>query len=155
MIGRVISGGQTGVDRAALDAALELGIPVGGWCPLGRKAEDGPIPEHYPLTEMPTDAYPARTRRNVDEAGATLILTWGHPGVGTQLTIRILQQAGKGHCIEDLSLAETWTPAAVEGVRFWLHDVHGGETINVAGPRESGAPGVYEAARRYLLLVLK
>lgn len=74
---RVISGGQTGVDRAALDVALELGLPCGGWCPAGRRAEDGPIPARYPLTETAGADYVERTRRNVVEADATLVLCHG------------------------------------------------------------------------------
>ncbi len=74
---RVISGGQTGVDRAALDAAMKLGIEVGGFCPKGRRAEDGPIDEQYPLTETASRAYPVRTEKNVAASDGTLILTGG------------------------------------------------------------------------------
>jgi hypothetical protein len=73
-IARLVSGGQSGVDRAALDVALALGIPCGGWCPKGRKAEDG---ERYPLKETPSAGYSQRTRWNVRDADGTLILTWG------------------------------------------------------------------------------
>mgnify|MGYP000918852238 CR=1 FL=1 len=66
MLEKIISGGQTGVDRAALDVGLALGLPVGGWCPKGRRAEDGVIPDCYPLTETPERNYQARTRRNID-----------------------------------------------------------------------------------------
>jgi len=65
LLEKIISGGQTGVDRAALDAAIRLGIPCGGWCPQGRKAEDGRIPDHYPLHEASSPDYPVRTRLNV------------------------------------------------------------------------------------------
>ena len=75
MFTKIISGGQTGVDRAALDVALELGLPCGGWCPRGRRAEDGPIDPRYPLTETPWDGYPQRTEWNVRDADGTLILT--------------------------------------------------------------------------------
>src|SRR5690606_4861542 len=71
------AGGQTGVDRAALDAAMVCGVPVGGWCPRGRRAEDGPIPARYPLAETASSDYAERTRRNVLDADATLVLTWG------------------------------------------------------------------------------
>lgn len=74
---QIISGGQTGVDRAALDAAMKLGISVGGFCPKGRRAEDGPIDKRYPLTETSSRAYPVRTEKNVRTAEGTLILTWG------------------------------------------------------------------------------
>jgi hypothetical protein len=74
---RIISGGQTGVDRGALDAAIELGLPHGGWCPLGRRSEDGPIAAHYCLRETDSPDYPDRTERNVREGDATLILCQG------------------------------------------------------------------------------
>ena len=72
---KIISGGQTGVDRAALDLALEFGIPCGGWCPRGRRAEDGPINTRYPLTETSSTDYGVKTKRNVKESDGTLILT--------------------------------------------------------------------------------
>ena len=72
MLDKLITGGQTGVDRAALDVGLALGLPVGGWCPKGRRAEDGIIPDRYPLTETPERNYQARTRRNVEDSDGTL-----------------------------------------------------------------------------------
>src|SRR6266571_9073801 len=83
VVSKIVSGGQTGVDRAALDVALELGIPCGGWCPRGRRAEDGIIPERYPLIETPTTAYPQRTERNVRDSDGTLVLTVGRADGGT------------------------------------------------------------------------
>ena len=77
MVRQIISGGQTGVDRAALDVALDAGLPCGGWCPRGRRAEDGPIVAQYPLMETDSPDYQMRTRRNVEDADATLILTLG------------------------------------------------------------------------------
>src|SRR5262245_51361441 len=74
VISKIVSGGQTGVDRAALDVALELGIPCGGWCPKGRLAEDGPIPERYPLKETTLRVYPQRTEWNVRDSDGTLVL---------------------------------------------------------------------------------
>ena len=79
-------GGQTGVDRAALDVAIELGIPRGGWCPKGRRAEDGVIAKHYPLRETPSTDYRERTRRNVRDADGTLIVTADELRGGTALT---------------------------------------------------------------------
>src|SRR5947209_11260398 len=89
MIAKIVSGGQTGVDRAALDVALELGLPCGGWCPKGRRSEGGRIPERYPLRETTSAAYPARTRRNVLYSDGTLVLTNGPPTGGTALTIEL------------------------------------------------------------------
>src|SRR3954447_23558628 len=103
MPAKLISGGQTGVDRAALDVALALGIPCGGWCPKGRKAEDGPIPERYPLTETPSGSYSQRTRWNVRDADATLILTWGQPTSGTLLTVNACRGTDKPHLVLDLA----------------------------------------------------
>jgi hypothetical protein len=87
IIRKIISGGQTGADRAAFDAALALGLPIGGWVPKGRKAEDGVIPAHYSnLRETDADDYESRTRLNVREADATLILSHGPLTGGSQLT---------------------------------------------------------------------
>src|SRR5437870_9182944 len=102
MLTKIISGGQTGVDRAALDVALELGLPCGGWCPKRRRAEDGPIPERYPLTETSSRAYPQRTRCNVLDSDGTLILTRGRPTGGTALTIQIAAESGKPYFVVDL-----------------------------------------------------
>jgi hypothetical protein len=77
MIKKIISGGQTGADRAALDVALKFDIPHGGWIPKGRKAEDGPLPEQYQLQEMPTASYPKRTEQNVIDSDGTLIISRG------------------------------------------------------------------------------
>src|SRR5262249_20137195 len=88
LIARLVSGGQTGVDRAALDAALEVGVPCGGWCPKGRKAEDGRIDDRYPLCETPSAAYSQRTRWNVRDSDGTLVLAWGEPTGGTLLTVK-------------------------------------------------------------------
>ena len=76
---RIVSGGQTGVDRAALDVGLAWGLPIGGWCPRGRTAEDGPIPARYPLRETESAKYDVRTRRNVRDSDGTLILTARRP----------------------------------------------------------------------------
>src|SRR3954470_8255926 len=92
MISRIISGGQTGVDRAALDVALELGLPCGGKCPCGRRAEDGPIAPRYPLEETASAEYPVRTALNVRESDGTLILLAGRPDRGTELTQRIARR---------------------------------------------------------------
>jgi hypothetical protein len=145
---RIISGGQTGVDRAALDVALELGLECGGWCPRGRRAEDGPIPERYPLTETASPRYPPRTRTNVLSSDGTLILTRGCPAGGTALTIQIAAAKGKPYFAADLNRH----PDPVE-VRTWClaHEIR---VLNVAGPRESESPGIYQQAVEFLRAVL-
>ncbi len=145
---RIISGGQTGVDRAALDVAMALGIPHGGWCPRGRAAEDGRIPDRYQLIETDTADYPARTERNVQDSDATLILCRGEPSGGTELTIRLAQQHGYPHWLVDLDA--TVSP---QEVADWLR-TRKVRVLNVAGPRESQSPGIALAAAAFLRQVL-
>jgi hypothetical protein len=150
-VAKIISGGQTGIDRAALDAALQLGIPCGGFCPAGRLAEDGPIPEHYPLTEVMIVNYPFRTRRNVDVADAILILHEELPlptSPGTLLTLRLARESGKPWREVFLDL-----PAAVAFARGFLAE-QDGKILMVAGPRESKCPGIHDRALAFLLEVL-
>ena len=99
LVEKIVSGGQTGVDRAALDVALKVGIPCGGWCPKGRKAEDGAIPDRYPLTETSSASYPVRTEKNVNDSDGTLILKVGPVTGGTARTVK----AAKKLKILDLS----------------------------------------------------
>ncbi len=146
---RIVSGGQTGVDRAALDVALALRLPCGGWCPRGRRAEDGAIPARYPLRETVSSGYPERTRRNVEDTDGTLILARGTPRGGTALTLRLARAAGRPVLVVDLS-ADPDAGAA----RRWL-DAQRIRSLNVAGPRESDNAGVGAQASRYLLLVLR
>lgn len=148
-IGRIISGGQTGVDRAALDFALGRGIPCGGWCPAGRRAEDGPIPECYPLRETETEVYPQRTRQNVRDADATVIVTRGSPRGGTALTVRMALTFGKPHLVLDLGYLRLGEAAAL--LRQWLWQV-APVTLNVAGPRATESPTL---AKRVCLLLGK
>ncbi len=149
MVSKVISGGQTGVDRAALDVALQLGISCGGWCPHGRKAEDGIIPDLYPLQQTSSSDYAERTARNVLEANATLVITRGALSGGTALTVQVARRSGKPYQIVDLS--RTSDPGVV---RNWLEQSHIA-ILNIAGPRESGCPGIYDEARRFLLGLLR
>ena len=143
---RLVSGGQTGVDRGALDAALAHGIPCGGWCPKGRRAEDGVIPARYPLTECDSRAYKTRTRMNVAESDATLVLADGAPIGGTRLTIRFAEELAKPHLIAPLDA----DPAAIAR---WLKETRC-RVLNVAGPRESKMPGTQIRARRLIAAVL-
>lgn len=154
MISRLASGGQTGVDRAALDAALELGLPCGGWCPKGRKAEDGVIDDCYPLVETPSAGYSQRTKWNIRDSDGTLILTWGEPTGGTLLTVNECHKAGKPHLVLDLA-AEGDVYEAVKVAREWVMANLSGGVLNVAGPRASRHPVVYEGARAFVMAVLK
>lgn len=142
----VVSGGQTGVDRAALDAGMDAGVPVGGWCPRGRRAEDGPIPVRYPLRETATDTYAERTRLNVRDSDATLIVGPGDGSPGTSLTAREARSRAK-------PLLQVEITDRPEAVAAWLrgHDVC---VLNVAGPRESEVPGIYRRALAFMQVVL-
>jgi len=137
---KIVSGGQSGADRAALDAALTAGIDCGGWCPKGRRAEDGPIPPRYPLTESSSTGYPPRTRRNVADSDGTLIVSFGPPDRGTALTLRYCQAEYKPTLVIDAGA----TPVEMATVLLAVFVTrHGIKTLNVAGPRASKQPKVY------------
>ncbi|MGI9471607.1 MAG: putative molybdenum carrier protein [Rubripirellula sp.] len=144
---RIVSGGQTGVDRAALDVALAMGLQHGGWCPSGRLAEDGQVPPHYELRETDSTEYPVRTERNVIDSDATLILYEGKLKGGTLLTRRICKRLDKPF----LSHAIDRKP--VDEVRRWLATTRP-MNLNVAGPRESTCPGIFHRSMGFLLRVL-
>ena len=149
MIRRIISGGQTGVDRAALDAALELKVEFGGWCPKDRRAEDGIIDRKYPLKETPKRDYAQRTEWNVRDSDATLILCHGKPQGGTAQTIAFAKALNKPCLILNLDL-----PPDLQAARNWLSQSQIG-VLNVAGPRESQSPGIYRQAKASLLSLLQ
>jgi hypothetical protein len=146
---KIISGGQTGVDRAALDVAMQMGIACGGWCPKGRLAEDGPLPEKYPLQETPTCLYPERTRYNVRDSEGTLVLTQGTPTGGTKLTIDLAIQLRKPFLVLDLN--DNPDPDRVRG---WA-ELNNIQIINVAGPRDDESSGVYRQASEFLRQLLR
>jgi len=138
---QIISGGQTGADRAALDAAISLGVAVDGWLPKGRKTEDGPLPEQYPLKEMQSRKYADRTKQNVIDSDGTLIVSFGPPTGGTALTQRMAQQQGKPMRFID---AQTTDPLTAAGqLQRWVSD-HAIARLNVAGPRSSQQPEIYD-----------
>lgn len=142
---KIISGGQTGVDRAALDAALQFGVPIGGWCPHGRHAEDGPIPEKYPLEETPDEAYAQRTAWNVRDSDGTLVIVEEkEPAGGTALAIEKAAHHGR-----PVLTIHTNDPANVAAIWAWTRE-HDVRVLNVAGPRASEANGIYDAARSIL-----
>lgn len=133
---RIVSGGQTGADRGGLDAAIALGIEHGGWCPRGRRAEDGTIPDHYRLDETTSREYAVRTERNVVDSDATLIVTRGAPTGGTALTADVARRHGRPLLVVDL--ADVAFDDAVELVRDFVAG-HAVVTLNIAGPRASKA----------------
>ena len=149
---KIVSGGQTGAHRAALDFALERGIECGGWCPKGRLAEDGPIPSRYPLRETASADYPPRTRANVEAADATIVFDapGRKPSRGTQLTVRCCREAGKPHIVL-VGFPDAATDVAA--LKSFLAEIRPA-TLNVAGNRESGTPGIYEHVRAVLAAAL-
>lgn len=144
MIDRVLSGGQTGVDRAALDAARAANIAIGGWCPRGRRAEDGAISERYPLSETPSAGYAQRTEWNVRDADATLILNRGALEGGTALTVRMASRWSRPRLIIDLE-----NPPSTKVIVGWFAE-GGIRVLNIAGPREGQRPGIYAEALELL-----
>jgi hypothetical protein len=141
---KIVSGGQTGVDRAALDAAQAFDLSVGGWCPKGRRAEDGRIPARYPLSETPSADYEQRTAWNVRDSDGTLIITDGVLEGGTARTMAEAQRRGR-----PVLHVRTTDPVPIPMIRAWGED-HGLRTMNVAGPRASEADGIYDRARGLL-----
>lgn len=146
----IISGGQTGVDRAALDFAIAHGIPHGGWCPLGRRAEDGVLDPRYRLRETESKNYRQRTRRNVADSDATLILNLGELADGSLATRQLAEHAGKPVYVAALDADDL--AAEVTRVSEWL-TAHPVAVLNVAGPRESKRPGIYRKALAFLQAV--
>ena len=142
-VARLVSGGQTGADRAALDWARAHGVERGGWCPRGGLAEDHPDPPgllaEHPLRETPSASYAQRTEWNVRDSDATLVLVLpgAEPTGGTALTLDLAVRLDRPHL-----LARTDDPAAV---RTWLSTLPDASVLNVAGPRESTAPGIHAA----------
>lgn len=142
----VISGGQTGVDRAALDVALECGIKISGYCPRGRKAEDGKIPAKYTLLETNSEDYETRTEKNVEISDGTLILNVGQLTGGTAVTVGFARKHGKPVFTVQLDRDR---PNAGEECRQWLRE-NRIRILNVAGPRASKTAGIYARAARAL-----
>lgn len=147
MIKKIISGGQTGADRAALDASIEFHVPHGGWIPKGRLTEEGPLPEKYHLKEMPTSSYSKRTEQNVMDSDGTLIISRGFPTGGTAYTLEMTRRHKKP-CIF-INLEETSELDAPSIISSWTIRQRIG-VLNVAGPRASEDSGIYRNVRNII-----
>ena len=150
----IVSGGQTGADRAALDFAIEYGLPHGGWCPCGRRAEDGPIDEQYELTETPSRRYTQRTEWNIRDSDATVVFSILREATGgTALTLALAERLGKPclHLSDETASAVGQDPSQ-ELLDFLA--AHHVSRLNVAGPRASQEPLVAEFVRSVLVAAL-
>jgi hypothetical protein len=148
-INKIISGGQTGVDRAALDVAIDLSIPHGGWCPAGRRAEDGPIYPIYQLQETSSRNYAQRTEKNVLDSCGTLILYHKKISGGTALTKRLARLHTKPYLCIDLAPSLFNAEQLFMTLLNWVKK-HQIEALNVAGPRASTQPGIYSLSYSFL-----
>jgi Circularly permutated YpsA SLOG family len=148
----IVTGGQTGVDRATLDTALSLFLPVRGWCPKGRLAEDGIIPPIYPLQETTSAEYAVRTEWNVRDSDATLILAYEEPlAGGTKLTQELAQRYRRPALVLN---ALSFGKQDLDRFWEWISTNHI-RILNIAGPRESAKPGtIYSRARDVLKQLL-
>lgn len=164
-ITKIVSGGQAGADRGGLDAALYCEVPHGGWCPKGRKAEDGLIPPEYELQETSSADYLQRTHANVVDSDATLVFTLGTPSGGSLRTIEFALQHHKPWHHIDVALEDR--PRAVDQIVRWLagevaYDYQGYTArppercvLNVAGSRESKADGIQLLVTTIMVDVLR
>jgi hypothetical protein len=149
VIRKIVSGGQTGVDRAALDVAIFFEIEHGGWCPLGRRAEDGRIPVIYQLKQTRSKQYTARTEKNVIDSDGTCILYRHKTTGGTELTRKLAIRHNRPLICIDLDVAKE---KEQKELGDWLK-TFGIQVINIAGPRESTCPGIRKQTERFLLQV--
>lgn len=145
---KIISGGQTGADRAALDAAIHLGLLYGGWLPRGRKTEAGPLPEHYHLRELDSNKYRDRTEKNVLASDGTLIASFGPLTGGSALTESLALRHDRPCLIIDFN--EVPYTDAARALETWV-ERYMIRILNVAGPRASGEPRIYDAVTNMLL----
>ena len=147
MIKKIMSGGQTGADRAALDFAIKMDLPHGGWVPKGRVAEDGPLPDKYKLQEMQTANYPKRTEQNIIDSDGTLIITHGKLTGGSRLTKEFAENQKRPYLHIDLN--ETAIFEAAEQIIQWVMENRIG-VLNIAGSRASKDPKIYRAVYELL-----
>jgi hypothetical protein len=145
----LVSGGQTGADRGGIEAAIEMDAHYTGWCPKGRRAEDGRIPDHIVLTESRSEGYLLRTEINVAFAGATLIFTYGPLTGGSKKTLEFITAQSKPYMWIDLHNEGDYAPAILQ----FIHD-HQVTFLNIAGNRESKAPGIQQKVKTIMMQVL-
>ena len=141
MIEKIISGGQTGADRGAIDAAIKYSFPYGGWIPKGQLTENGTLPDEYKLKEMPTKNYPARTEKNVLASDGTVIITHGKLTGGSALTKKLAKKHKRPYL--HINLNETPTFLASSKINALINE-NNIEVLNVAGSRASKDPQIYE-----------
>lgn len=151
MISKIISGGQTGADIAALDAAIELNIPHGGWIPKGRKTESGPLPEKYQLLEMSTGSYTKRTEQNVIDSDGTAIFSHGRLSGGSLKTYNYAKKHNKP-CLH-LDMTKLSVNEAAKEMLPWIEE-NNIQVLNIAGPRGSKDPEIYTVVKEVLTIAL-
>lgn len=151
MIQKIISGAQTGADRAGIDAAMESGFDYGGWVPKGRKAEDGVVPAKYTaLQEMSKGGYPERTEQNVLDSDGTVIFGYGKLTTGSALTRKFARQHNKPYLHIDLGIVKN----PVLRIKNWIVDWEI-KVLNIAGRKASKAPEIYDVVKNIIKQVLK
>ena len=148
---KIISGGQTGVDRAALDVALKHEVECGGWCPAGRLDEFGKIPDHYPVQELPDGGFTERTLYNVKDSDGTVVIYQGELRGGTEKTVRFCVELGRPHQLIDASMVGTQDAAKLIADFVRKNKI---DTLNVAGPRQSEWPEGYDYASSVMNIFL-
>jgi len=150
-IQKIVSGGQTGADQAALDFAIAANLRHGGWIPKGRLTEEGPLPERYQLQEMPTESYPQRTEQNVLDSDGTLIISHGILTGGSALTLDLAVRHGKPHLHLDMQRTEMHD--AKQLVTSWITE-NKINVLNVAGAKISKDPEIYDVTIKVLQAIL-
>ena len=148
---KIVSGGQTGVDQGALAGALAVGSECGGWCPEGRRSEEGPIPPEYPVAELPGAGYRERTLRNVLDSDGTAIIFDGDLEGGTRLTWVFCERHGRPSVLLD---ASALSPGQAADALVDFATANGLDVLNVAGPRASKWPGAFDYAMKLVAAAL-
>lgn len=148
MIEKIISGGQTGVDRAALDVAEEMGIPSGGWCPAGRDADDGPIPDKYPMQETTAYDHTVRTGFNVRDSDGNLMFYRGSLHGGTAYAVEMATRMNR-----PVKAIDVDAPPSPGEVASWIDENHL-RVIHIGGQREATSPGIYQQAYKLIRSII-